>query len=390
MKHRFDEDSELMIDAVRGIAALLVLVTHAFDIAVADVFGWDYAGNPVEWRWARASAGHGGYWVWCFFMISGLCIQQSISRSVAAGTFDWRHYLVARVTRIYPLFLLGLMIALLPWLLHDDFGGAPAEKPWPQLFASVLSLQIFTTSFPGFETSWSLSCEMLYYIAWPVILLTLRGRVSRAVYVALGGSFVTLTGILVMWRVLHKMEHSTALDGLWTVAVLFPVWVCGAWLSNHWEAVSSRVTRCMWISSLGLCALAEVLLVILKFHQFPGWAVHAASWASIPGLIIFLAGARHARLSSYSWSRPVCRWFGQFSYPCYVLHLQLLLILNHYLMLALPKTISLHPLFDFPLLLVPVLALLALAGPPLERRLMRWRARMLARPVAVAEVVPVT
>ncbi|HYF36748.1 MAG TPA: acyltransferase [Prosthecobacter sp.] len=390
MSQRFDEDSELAIDGLRGIAALLVLVTHAFDVAVSQVFGWDMAGNPAEWRWARASAGHGGYWVWCFFMISGLCIHQSISRSVASGTFDWWRYLLARVSRIYPLFLLGLMLAVVPWIFHDDFGGRPPDRAWPQFLASLLSLHIFTTSFPGFETSWSLSCEMLYYIAWPVILLGLRGRVSRAVYVALGGSLVALAGILLTWRVLHKMEHSAALDGLWTVMVLFPVWICGAWLANHWTTFAPRITRGLWIASLGLCALAELLLVILKFHQFPGWAVHAASWASIPGLLIFLAGARHARLSSYSWSRPVCRWLGQFSYPCYVLHLQALLIVNHYLMPVLPKSVSSHPLYNFPLLLAPVLTLLAFGGPPLERRLMRWRAQLLARPAAAPEAVQVT
>lgn len=379
MSQRFDEDSELMIDAVRGIAALLVLVTHSFDIAVADVFGWDFANNPVAWRWARASAGHGGYWVWCFFIISGLCIHQSIARSVASGTFDWRRYALARVTRIYPLFLLGLTIAVAPWLLHDDWGGGSVATPWRQFFASLFSLQIFTTSFPGFETSWSLSCEMLYYAAWPLILLALRGRASTAAYLAIAGSFVILTGIFVTWRIFHRLEHSAAVDGLWTVAVLFPVWVCGAWLASRWHRVAPRITRPLWLGSIALCALAEVLLVVLKFHQFPGWMVHLASWASIPGLLIFLAGARHARLSRFARARPVCRWLGQFSYPCYVLHLQLLLILNHFLMPLLPKSITTQPLFDFLLLLLPMVTLLALTGPPLERYLMRWRSRVLTR-----------
>lgn len=384
MNQRFDDDSELMIDAVRGVAALLVLVTHAFDLAVVDVFGWESARSPEGWRWARASAGHGGYWVWCFFMISGLCIHRSIARSVAAGTFGMGRYMLARVTRIYPLFLLGLAVAVVAWELHEDWGGAPDASPWRQMLASLFSLQIITTPFPGFETSWSLSCEMLYYLAWPALLVPMRGRVSAAAFVSVAGSLLTLTAILVTWRVLHRFEHSAAVDGVWTVAVLFPVWVCGAWLAGHWAAASARVTARLWLISIALCLLAEGLLVILKFYLFPGWSVHLASWASIPGLFIFLAGARHARLSAYALSRPVCRWLGQFSYPCYILHMQVLLIWNHILVSMLPKFIATHPLLDFLILVVPVFALLALTGPPLERRLMRWRSHLLARPATLS------
>jgi peptidoglycan/LPS O-acetylase OafA/YrhL len=380
MNQRFDLDSELMIDAVRGIAALLVLVSHSFDIAVGDVFGWSFSSNPVEWRWVRASLGHGGYWVWCFFVISGLCIHQSISRSVAGGTFVWRRYLLSRITRIYPLFLLGLVIAVVPWLLNADAGFAAGENPWRQFLASLLSLHILTTTFPAFETSWSLSCEMIYYVAWPLILLVLRGRVRWAVFAAVGGSLLVLAVIFVTWRVLHRLEHSTAVDGLWIVTALFPVWVAGAWLADHWQTVTQHVSRRLWLSSLPLCVLAEVLLVVLKFHQAPGWAIHMASWSSVPGLVIFLAGARHARLARFSWSGPVCGWLGRFSYPCYVLHLQLLFTLSYFLTPWLPESVAADPLKKMPLLLLPVLSLVALVGPRLEQWLMRWRAQVLARP----------
>jgi peptidoglycan/LPS O-acetylase OafA/YrhL len=387
MKQRFDRGSELMIDAVRGIAALLVLVTHSVDIAVSDVFGWSYDDNPEKWRWMRAVMGHGGYWVWCFFVISGLCIHRSIARSVAEGTFQWRRYLLARIMRIYPLFLLGLALAIVPWLLHADAGSSPEINPWPQFLASLLSLHIFTTSFPAFETSWSLSCEMMYYLAWPLILLAVHGRVRRSLLVAVAGVVLVLAGIFISWRVLHRFERSTAVDGLWIVTALFPVWIAGAWLAHHWETVTQRVTRPLWLASLALCALAEALLAILKYHQAPSSIIHLASWSSVPGLVIILAGARHAHLERYPWSRPVCEWLGRFSYPCYVLHLQLLFTLSWLLTPWLPESVASDPLKKAPLLLLPVLAFLALVGPRLELRAMRWRARVLARPARSLKAV---
>jgi peptidoglycan/LPS O-acetylase OafA/YrhL len=134
---------------------------------------------------------------------------------------------------------------------------------------------------------------------------------------------------------------------------------------------------------------AELLLAVLKFEQLPGWMVHASSWTAIPGLLVFLAGARHARLSRFKAAVPVCRWLGQLSYPCYILHMQLLLIWNHLLNSLMPQALRSNPWFNFPVLFIPVAAVLALLGPPLERAVMQWRKQVLARPApAAASVSP--
>lgn len=379
MSHRFDKDSELLIDALRGIAAMLVLVTHVLDLSVTNVFGWEMNGTPESWRWVRATLGHGGYWVWCFFVISGLCIHQSIARGISAGTFAWRRYLLARITRIYPLFLLGMVLAVAAWTLHEDWSNSIDSTPWRQFVASLFSLQIITTPFPSFETSWSLSCEMIYYIAWPLMLLFMRGRVTAAIYACLIAGSGTMLAILLVWKGAHKLEHSAAVEGIWTLSVLFPIWISGAWLAANWTTVSAAVTRRAWFGSVVVCLLSETLLAVCKFRQYPGWVTEMAGWSSIPGLLVFIGGARHARLSRFARSASVCAWLGQFSYPCYILHMQLLLSLNHFFKFAFPRFAAAHPLLDFILLLVPLLGSLALIGPRLERAIMRWRAGLLAQ-----------
>ncbi|MCW0216770.1 MAG: acyltransferase [Prosthecobacter sp.] len=379
MERRLDKNTELLIDAMRGIAALLVLFTHSFDLAVSEAFGWDYAVNPEGWRWARASVGHGGFLVWCFFMISGVCIHQSIARSIASGDFSWWRYGIARVTRIYPLFLLGLALAFVAWLCHEHFGDGFNDAPWHELVASLLSLHILTTPFPAYDSSWSLSCEMFYYALWPMALLLMGGRVNRAAALSIFSVLVATLGIMTLWKRFHLMESSAFVEGVWIVAVLFPVWVCGAWLADHWKSSHFTITKRTWLWSIGLCILSEGLLIVLKFKQYPTWALHMAGLSSIPGLMLFLTGAPYTRLSARAWAEPVCRWLGQFSYPCYILHMQLLLLLDHVMDSYAGEWLHKHPLLQAFTQFVIVLGCLILVGPRLERITMHWRAGLLKR-----------
>ncbi len=378
MNERFDRDSELLIDALRGIAALLVMFTHTFDLAVAEAYGWSYEENPEGWRLARASFGHGGFCVWCFFMISGLCIHRSISRSIHEGSFSWRRYALVRITRIYPLFLLGLVLAVAAWMLHEEFGNGYNPTPWKQLLASLVSLQIFTAPFPAFEPSWSLSCEVAYYAVWPAALLLMRGRVNLAAFTVIIASLLGVTVILILWKVFHFMEHRASAEGVWAILVLFPVWVCGAWVAGNWTSARQSVTKRKWMAALVLCSVSEGLLVVLKFKQYPGWAIHLAGWSSIPGLMLLLAGGQHLELSKRAWAEPVCRWLGQFSFPCYILHMQLLLLVDHFLDQIAPDIVHHYPIAHTAIEFSLVLGVLVLIGPRLERFFMAWRSRVLA------------
>lgn len=292
MTVQLDKDSEAFIDAIRGLAALAVLITHCLDFGIRGVYGHDLVNASDAWRWMAASVGHGSFLVWCFFVVSGLCIHLSIMRGTRMGTFKWLSYAAARVSRIYPLFMLGLLLAILVWWFTDDSSGADATHPWPQFFASLFLLHIFTSSFPNFMTSWSLSNEMLYYAAWPILLSFAGWRVSRAIGLAACSSLLLCLLIASLWRVLHRFETSTAVNGLWSVSVLFPLWIGGAWLAENWQRVSQSISRRLWYLSFLLCLAAELLLTWVKYHQQSQAVIDFTGLAALPGLLILLAGAR--------------------------------------------------------------------------------------------------
>lgn len=377
---RLSKDAELWIDALRGVAALMVLLSHGFELAVAEIYGWDPHQTPGIWRFARASLGNGDFWVWLFFVISGLCIHRSIVGTLQAGNFRWWRYILARVTRIYPLFLLGLLLAIVAWSMHLDFATDVHDPaPWPQLISSLFTLQLLTAPFPAFGPSWSLTCEVMYYAAWPMALILCKGRIGRAIGLSLGGAFFVLSFILFLWKGLHRLESSAAVNGLWTITVLFPVWIAGAWLGARWDHLAALITKRLWIMAFGLCALFMSFEWILRFKDYPVWDRHFVSWGAAVGLVCVLAGARHARLSARPQAQAVCRWLGQFSYPCYILHIPVLLILNA----------QADPLFpDFSknystglncIVILTTILILAVVGPRLEEGFMSWRSKCLLK-----------
>ena len=373
---RFDSNLVSFIDLMRGIAAFMVLTTHAFDLSVGDAYG-SPAESPDSWRLARAALGNGVFWVWFFFVISGMCIHQSIARSMETGTFRWKSYIIARITRIYPLFLLGLTLAVIAWWLGEDWAGDAPQKVWPQFFASLLNLQIFTTTFPAFQSSWSLSCEVVYYAMWPVLLLLFKRRTTQTAFIAITLSLLAILAIAIGRHYSAKMGTSAAIGGLFTTLVLFPVWVGGAWIGTHWRRYAAQITDRLWYTSILICFLADGLFVVLRYRMYHGWAEDMTAWVAAPGLLIFLAGSSRIKWAQSEQCKRLSEWLGRFSYPCYILHMQILLILHHFTLQWLPKSITGNPLLHFGFLFLPVLSLLAVAGPWLETRIMAWRSRLM-------------
>ena len=137
--------------------------------------------------------------------------------------------------------------------------GPTSSSPWPQLVASLVNLQILTAPFPNFGPSWSITCEVVYYTIWPLALMQMRGQVTHAAMSALLAAGMSVGAIFFVWHGMQMLQTSTALNGLWTISVLFPAWICGAWLGGNWENVSAMVTRQMWWAALMLCLAVMIL-----------------------------------------------------------------------------------------------------------------------------------
>ena len=130
------------IQVLRGVAACMVVVLHAYGIRYAS------NGNLIQ----LGAAG-----VDIFFVISGF-IMATIAEGKTAGQF-----LTDRLWRIYPVWL----IAMVPWLWiypPADWQGIVASFTlWP-------SYPAFT--FPALLVGWTLSFEMLFYLSMALAIRT--------------------------------------------------------------------------------------------------------------------------------------------------------------------------------------------------------------------------
>lgn len=158
------------LDGLRGILAAYVLLGHAAPFAAIPT-------------WLAHALSHGGAAVDVFFTLSGLVIM----RSLESFRFQARPFLIARIARIFPLYLLLFALALsvqplpidyarLPWIAptspaHDIWSsGWPAA--WPADIAAHLAM--LHGLFPNcvlpaawvslFGAAWSLSTEWQFYL----------------------------------------------------------------------------------------------------------------------------------------------------------------------------------------------------------------------------------
>ncbi|MEM9233061.1 MAG: acyltransferase family protein, partial [Pseudomonadota bacterium] len=233
------------IDGLRAFAVLLVLLFHAFP---EDVPG-------------------GFIGVDLFFVISGYLITQLIQLERGAGIFSYQGFLLRRVRRLAPAFLLvgcvSLVVAAVGFLPEHFQRNAAA-------FASSLLLSsnwYFFANTDYFAAdnwtnlylhNWSLSVEEQFYLFYPLILLALpAARLRRGLLVLLGAGFMIAT------------------------AAVF--------LSSPQKAFFATYTR-VWELMLG-CVLAVYKDDIRTWMEARHWACRALRRAVVPGLLVIIACA---------------------------------------------------------------------------------------------------
>ena len=160
------------IDICRGLFAFLVVAAHAVDISW--VVHPEVPGRFPAWfhSFLLYVFAAGVYWVIGFFVISGYCIQLSVERQIDGQAFPLRHYLLARLSRILPLYYLALLLAV----VVERLMVTARPTCWPRgvslsgLIAQLFIVQNLTCTYGCFAPSWSITNEMFYYLFYGAIV----------------------------------------------------------------------------------------------------------------------------------------------------------------------------------------------------------------------------
>ncbi|MEJ0018388.1 MAG: acyltransferase [Acetobacteraceae bacterium] len=189
----------VLLDGVRGALAFYVLLSHTLPFA------------PLP-AWLHWLFQHGGAAVDVFFILSGLVIVRSLT------SFEYRSlpFLIARVTRIYPVFLVVFAMAVAVQPLATGFGnmawiGTESQarsiwsSGWPSDWQVLIATHLTMTHglFPNgllpdvwvsfLGAAWSLSTEWQFYLL--ALLVGARLGLSRMAWL-----FVALSAASVAWH----------------------------------------------------------------------------------------------------------------------------------------------------------------------------------------------
>lgn len=202
-----------LIDGLRGLAALLVLLSHIGFWTGAD--GLDLSGGLL----ARGDSG-----VAVFFAISAFLLLRPWIDSGADGTAPQAAgvYAARRAARILPAYLLALVAVLLVAGSWGAVGGGGLGGPGKVLAHLLLVQGYADSSYQSFSQTWSLTTEVTFYFFVPLIgavIGRLLRRSARSAYVTLGA--VAACGVVIQGAVAVWTRHSpTTHAGVLGISVL--------------------------------------------------------------------------------------------------------------------------------------------------------------------------
>ena len=311
-----------VLDGLRGIAILLVMLTHT------GVLPNGYVGVDL------------------FFALSGFLITTLLYEEWdGAGRISLRRFYGRRARRLLPALGLFIAVALIVDMLCYPMTGWPfAEKALTSLL--FVNNWLAATGHAGdlgsLNPTWSLAQEEQFYLVWPLVLLLLlrcrarpqfvaallliaiglliaaapigRGGQGYAVYYSpTARAAELLFGCLgaVIWR--HRLIRMPA-----TLSARLPVWV--------------RVTiekRRLW-RALSALVLAYLFATLLFNYQLTTEQVYLRACLLAVPLIVNLVGTPGSLLARVIACAPL-RFLGRISYALYLFHLLMRNVVYHYM-----------------------------------------------------------
>ena len=301
----------VILDGLRGVAALMVLVFHVFDACSSNVIP------------------HGYLAVDLFFVLSGFVIGYAYDdrwpQGLTVGQFFRR-----RLVRLHPMVLMGGLIAGAVFLLqgHAKWDGTMVSLGWtavsivcgmllfPALPGSPIEVRGFGEYFPLNGPFWSLFYEYIGNVLYALVLRRLSDRML-AVIAAVSGACVLQAclsqGYLgVGW---------SAADGGWwygLVRMLFPYCI-GMLMARRFRPARVRHA----FLGCSLLILAAGLAPTLGLPWMNGLYDFCCAAILFPTIVWMAASDNRSGEGTVRLSR----FLGDISYPLYAIHYPFMLIL---------------------------------------------------------------
>lgn len=345
------------LDALRGVAALAVVVFHLRAVNLAPDL-----------------APHAHLAVDFFFVLSGFVVAHAYGERLA-GRMTWRLFAARRLIRLVPLAFIGALIGLVGVIVRWRLAPGHADPLDRILISGVLNLALLPTvfsgarygyaAFPGDGPLWSLFFELAVNLVWGWcgVRLTIR---------QLAGVVALAAICLITLSVLHG---STRMGVAWTT-----FWggaaraTFGFSLGVLIYRIRDRLPGAAWSGAAPTACVALIVAFVAPAWLTMGQGATLAwdlTWILVllPTTVVLAAGQE--RMGRFS------RGLGALSYPLYVLHYPCLAALSGFREKYLPWIEA------FPFGLMSTILVVALSWAALklyDEPVRRWLSQRLTTP----------
>jgi peptidoglycan/LPS O-acetylase OafA/YrhL len=324
------------VDALRGVAALMVLLYHGW-------FGPLINQVSPEAFWLAYPTWQGFTGVHLFLLLSGFCIHARAASAGRARPFlvFWRR----RLTRLYPPYLAAVGLSFLV------LSGPGQNELWIALAIHATFLLPFfpvTLWNSGNIVFWTLALEeQLYLLYSPFLWLRKRLSLTRVVAVVLGATLL-YRAAAVYWMQARTPMWSTPVEFLGALPAqggaawltLGPArwfeWVLGAALAERYFQGKLYFSR-----KAGLLSLLALAAALAGQWSQPGWVLTDPCWGLFYlGVCAWTLTREPERLSA----RPLWKaasQVGLYSYSLYLVHVPVLDLLQPVLGTLVPQALAL-------------------------------------------------
>ena len=281
------------LDGLRGVAALIVVVSHYFGEVA-------HGSRLVTFGWLGVEI---------FFVLSGFLIGSIILENHAKSNFFGTFYL-RRAARIFPIYALTCIatLCLAAATSGHIWSDHPYSSPVYAIFGTNIAMSLIGGGGTWLRPTWTLDVEEQFYLLLPLLIFFTPRRLLPWLLAAL---WLLATAFRSYFT---PANPEAALSLLPCRMDLLLGGVLIALISRQFDA--SR-----YLTVLRIIPLASMiaLVAISALSPFGLFLILGSAIASI-GIASFLLAIINGAPEGARYRSPVLRYFGQISYALYLVH----------------------------------------------------------------------
>ncbi len=333
MSQRAEPPQFHQLTATRYLAAALVLILH-FGLYERSVFPFNRPLLHTFFDNAGSAA------VQYFFVLSGFVLMAAYRDR----TVRWGQFMQRRLARIYPLYLLALVLLVVvnvvpaeeikSWLNHINLVTTKIlikstaqhlrQLPFLNLLLTTTMMQAWNvTTVQAYNgPAWSLSVELFFYAAFPVLMNAYRHQSARVLGSITGCLLVLLVAITYILQLPNIWAQSHGFFHYGSPLLCLPAFLAGMLVYEaglRFTQSPPVVYRLVYLLSGG-----GIVVLLLRINNFPSMLL-----SPLFALCVWGLAYDQSRLTRFL-STPFLRHLGEASYGAYILQIPVFVLFVHW------------------------------------------------------------